>query len=45
MADRTKKTRAQLELRIGVGKQKPTGPERTLEVNCSNCGVTVVVER
>ena len=38
----TKKTRSQLEPGIGDDKPKPTGPERTLEVNCSNCGAKFV---
>jgi len=40
VADRPKKGREQLDL--GLGADKQTGPERTLEVNCSNCGTKFV---
>ena len=42
VADRPKKSRSQLELGIGCDRQKPTGTERTLEMNCSNCGAKFV---
>jgi hypothetical protein len=35
-----KKRREQLDL--GLGAEKPTGPARTLEVNCLNCGAKFV---
>ena len=35
-----KKRREQLDL--GLGSEKQTGPERTLEVNCLNCGAKFV---
>ncbi|MGO9606874.1 MAG: hypothetical protein ACLQAT_26370 [Candidatus Binataceae bacterium] len=40
MKDRPKKTREQLDL--GLGADKQTGPERTLEVNCANCGAKFI---
>ena len=37
-APRSKKTdREQIDFKLDGDKQKPTGPERTLEVDCSNC--------
>jgi hypothetical protein len=41
--ERSKKTgRSQLALRLGGDATKPTGPERTLEVSCSNCGAKFI---
>ncbi|MGO9451366.1 MAG: hypothetical protein ACLQDV_10045 [Candidatus Binataceae bacterium] len=40
MKDRPKKAREQLDL--GLSADKQTGPARTLEVNCSNCGAKFV---
>ena len=40
MTERSKKSHERLEL--GVGGDKQSGPERTLEVNCSNCGAKFV---
>ena len=31
-----------MSLGLGPDKEKPTGPERTLEVLCSNCGAKFV---
>jgi len=38
-----KKGREQLDLGLGGDKRTPAGPERTLEVNCSNCSAKFVV--
>jgi len=40
MTERTKKSREQLDL--WLGPDKPTGPERTLEVSCLNYGANFV---
>jgi hypothetical protein len=40
MKDRTKKSCEQLDL--GLGSDKPTGPERTLKVRCANYGAKSV---
>jgi hypothetical protein len=37
-----KKRREQLDLGLGGDKHKPTGPERTLEVSCMNCGAKFI---
>ena len=43
MKDRPKKkSREQLDLGLGANKQTLTGPERTLEVSCLNCGAKFV---
>ncbi len=43
MAARTKKrARPQLDLKLGAEPQKRAGPERTLEVQCSNCGAKFI---
>ena len=41
MKDRPKKSREQLDLGLGA-ENKQSGPERTLEVNCLNCGAKFV---
>jgi hypothetical protein len=38
----TKKARPRLDLKLGSDKRGPSGPERTLEVSCSNCGAKFV---
>jgi hypothetical protein len=43
MSPRAKKTdREQLNLGLSGDKQAPTEPERTLEVNCANCGAKFI---
>jgi hypothetical protein len=37
-----KKSRSQLDLGLTRDKEQPTGPERTLEVNCLHCGAKFV---
>jgi len=43
MPERSKKTsRSQLDLRLSGDNKEPKGPERTLEVICSNCGAKFI---
>ncbi len=37
-----KKRREQLDLKLGDKQKRSSGPERTLEVNCTNCGAKFV---